>query len=91
MDVLQHIVNRVVKYIGRGVHGNSTAVVVLDARGKLLMRVTLRTEAPAASSRAFVPLCVRLYSFLTFAARGAVRIGCSISDRGVPQADKPAL
>ena len=33
------------KYIGMDVHRDSTTVVVLDAQGKELMEVTLRTEA----------------------------------------------
>lgn len=45
MNVLKHIANRVLKYIGMDVHRDSTTVVVLDARGKVLMQVTLKTEA----------------------------------------------
>jgi hypothetical protein len=45
MSVVKHSANGVEKYIGMDVHRDSTTVVVLDARGKLLMEVTVKTEA----------------------------------------------
>jgi transposase len=45
MNVVKHIANRILKYIGMDVHRDSTTVVVLDAEGKVLMEVTLRTDA----------------------------------------------
>jgi len=45
MNVVKHIVNRILKYIGMDVHRDSTTVVVLDSQGKVLMEVTLKTEA----------------------------------------------
>jgi transposase len=47
MNVVKHIANQILKYIGMDVHRDSTTVVVLDGEGKVLMEVTLRTEAAA--------------------------------------------
>jgi len=47
MNVVKHIANQILKYIGMDVHRDSTTVVVLDVEGKVLMEVTLRTEATA--------------------------------------------
>ena len=47
MKVIKDIVNRVVRYIGMDVHKDSTTAVVLDAQGRVVMQVTLRTEASA--------------------------------------------
>lgn len=47
MTLVQDIVNRLVRYIGMDVHKDSTTAVVLDAQGKVVMEVTLRTEGRA--------------------------------------------
>lgn len=47
MKLGKDIAKRVLRYIGMDVHKDSTTAVVLDAQGKLVMQVTLRTE-PAA-------------------------------------------
>jgi len=44
MTLVKDIVDRVVRYIGRDVHKDSTTAAVLDAQGNLVMQVTLRTE-----------------------------------------------
>jgi len=44
MKLVQDIANRVVRYIGMDVHKDSTTAAVVDAQGKLVMEVTLRTE-----------------------------------------------
>ena len=45
MKCVKDTAKRVFRYIGMDVHKDSTTAVVLDAQGKLVMRVTLRTEA----------------------------------------------
>ena len=47
MNVVKHSANGAEKYIGMDAHRDSTTAVVLDPHGKLLMEVTLRTEASA--------------------------------------------
>jgi transposase len=45
MKLVQNTANRAVQYIGMDVHKDSTSAAVRDARGKLVMEATLRTDA----------------------------------------------